>query len=35
VWWVAEIFKWLAVALTFISGWVYLWKNRALYLDDM
>ncbi|HEY2082105.1 MAG TPA: CDP-diacylglycerol--glycerol-3-phosphate 3-phosphatidyltransferase [Verrucomicrobiae bacterium] len=34
-WWVAEIFKWLSVALTFISGWVYLWKNRALYLDDM
>jgi CDP-diacylglycerol--glycerol-3-phosphate 3-phosphatidyltransferase len=35
VWWLAEIFKWLSVALTFISGWVYLWKNRALYLDDM
>lgn len=34
-WWVAEIFKWLSVALTFISGWVYLWKNRRLYLDDM
>jgi CDP-diacylglycerol--glycerol-3-phosphate 3-phosphatidyltransferase len=34
-WWVAEIFKWLSVALTFISGWVYLWKNRALYLHDM
>ncbi len=35
VWWLAEIFKWLSVALTFISGWLYLWKNRALYLDDM
>lgn len=34
-WWVAETFKWLSVALTFISGWVYLWKNRRLYLDDM
>lgn len=34
-WWVAEIFKWVAVALTFISGGLYLWKNRALYLDDM
>jgi CDP-diacylglycerol--glycerol-3-phosphate 3-phosphatidyltransferase len=34
-WWVAEIFKWLSVGLTFISGWVYLWKNRALYLEDM
>ena len=34
-WWVAEIFKWVAVVLTFISGFVYLWKNRRLYLDDM
>jgi CDP-diacylglycerol--glycerol-3-phosphate 3-phosphatidyltransferase len=34
-WWVAEVFKWLSVALTFISGWLYLWKNRRLYLDDM
>jgi len=34
-WWVAEVFKWLSVALTFISGFVYLWKNRQLYLDDM
>jgi CDP-diacylglycerol--glycerol-3-phosphate 3-phosphatidyltransferase len=34
-WWVAEIFKWLSVALTFISGWVYLWKNREIYLSDM
>ena len=33
--WVAEVFKWLSVALTFISGFVYLWKNRRLYLDDM
>lgn len=35
VWWLAESFKWIAVALTFISGALYLWKNRALYLDDM
>ncbi|HXS67882.1 MAG TPA: CDP-diacylglycerol--glycerol-3-phosphate 3-phosphatidyltransferase [Candidatus Polarisedimenticolia bacterium] len=35
VWWLAEIFKWVAVLLTFISGWLYLWKNRALYLNDM
>src|SRR5258706_1808608 len=35
VWWVAEIMKWVAVALTFISGWLYLWKNRVLYLDDL
>lgn len=34
-WWVAVIFKWVAVILTFISGGLYLWKNRALYLDDM
>jgi CDP-diacylglycerol--glycerol-3-phosphate 3-phosphatidyltransferase len=33
--WVAEISVWVAVALTFISGWLYLWKNRALYLEDM
>jgi CDP-diacylglycerol--glycerol-3-phosphate 3-phosphatidyltransferase len=26
---------WLAVGLTFISGWLYLWRNRRLYLDDM
>jgi CDP-diacylglycerol---glycerol-3-phosphate 3-phosphatidyltransferase len=26
---------WVAVALTFISGWLYLWRNRAIYLDDM
>jgi CDP-diacylglycerol---glycerol-3-phosphate 3-phosphatidyltransferase len=26
---------WLAVALTFISGWLYLWRNRQLYLSDM
>ena len=35
VWWLAESFKWISVALTFISGGLYLWKNRALYLDDM
>jgi CDP-diacylglycerol---glycerol-3-phosphate 3-phosphatidyltransferase len=35
VWWFAEVSKWLAVVLTFTSGWLYLWKNRALYLDDM
>jgi CDP-diacylglycerol--glycerol-3-phosphate 3-phosphatidyltransferase len=35
VWWFAESAKWVAVALTFLSGWIYLWKNRAIYLDDM
>lgn len=31
----AEIMLWLTVALTTISGGVYLWRNRALYLEDM
>jgi CDP-diacylglycerol--glycerol-3-phosphate 3-phosphatidyltransferase len=26
---------WITVALTAISGLIYLWRNRALYLDDM
>jgi CDP-diacylglycerol--glycerol-3-phosphate 3-phosphatidyltransferase len=25
----------ITVALTFISGWLYLWRNRQLYLTDM
>jgi CDP-diacylglycerol--glycerol-3-phosphate 3-phosphatidyltransferase len=33
--WFAMIATWLAIVLTFTSGWLYLWKNRALYLDDM
>jgi CDP-diacylglycerol--glycerol-3-phosphate 3-phosphatidyltransferase len=33
--WFAEFSKWLAVILTFLSGWLYLWKNRALYLQDL
>lgn len=36
--WVAdftELSMWLAVALTFISGGLYLWRNRALYLQDL
>lgn len=33
--WFTEIAKWLAVVLTFVSGWLYLWKNRALYLQDL
>jgi CDP-diacylglycerol---glycerol-3-phosphate 3-phosphatidyltransferase len=35
VWWFAEAAKWVAVALTLTSGWLYLWKNRTLYLHDM
>ncbi len=33
--WFTAAAKWLAVALTFVSGWLYLWKNRALYLQDV
>jgi CDP-diacylglycerol--glycerol-3-phosphate 3-phosphatidyltransferase len=33
--WFTQIAIWAAVGLTFISGWLYLWRNRALYLDDM
>ena len=33
--WVTEIAKWVAVALTFVSGWLYLWRNRELYLSDL
>lgn len=33
--WFANFAKWLAVALTFVSGGLYLWKNSAIYLDDL
>ena len=33
--WFAELSKWVAVGLTFISGWLYLWRNRAIYLQDL
>jgi CDP-diacylglycerol---glycerol-3-phosphate 3-phosphatidyltransferase len=33
--WFAELSKWVAVAFTFGSGAVYLWRNRALYLQDL
>lgn len=33
--WFAEVSMWVAVALTFISGWLYLWRNRGLYLQDL
>ncbi len=33
-WWVAEISMWVAVALTALSGFLYLWKNREVYLND-
>jgi CDP-diacylglycerol--glycerol-3-phosphate 3-phosphatidyltransferase len=33
--WFAELAKWVAVALTILSGGLYLWRNRRLYLQDM
>ena len=33
--WFTEASKWVAVALTFVSGWLYLWRNRSLYLQDV
>lgn len=34
VWWFAGFTKWLAVGLTIFSGATYLWRNRAVYLDQ-
>jgi CDP-diacylglycerol--glycerol-3-phosphate 3-phosphatidyltransferase len=31
----AEVMLWLTVSLTAASGLIYLWRNRALYLDDV
>jgi len=33
--WFTPAAKWVAVILTIVSGWMYLWKNRTLYLQDM
>lgn len=36
-WWVpgfAELAKWVSVILTGISGALYLWRNRQLYMED-
>jgi CDP-diacylglycerol--glycerol-3-phosphate 3-phosphatidyltransferase len=33
--WLADISVWAAVFLTFMSGFLYLWKNRTLYLEDL
>lgn len=33
--WFTEASKWAAVALTLLSGSVYLWRNRELYLQDL
>ena len=31
----AEIMLWVAVALTAASGAIYLWRNRAIYMNDV
>ena len=31
----AEVMLWITVALTAMSGVIYLWRNRALYLDEV
>ena len=33
--WFALASVWVAVVLTFTSGWMYLWRNRRLYLEDL
>lgn len=33
--WFTQVALYIAVALTFISGWLYLWRNRALYIHDL
>jgi hypothetical protein len=31
----AKIALWITVALTAASGAIYLWRNRAIYLNDV
>ena len=33
-WWVAQLSVWVAVGLTALSGFLYLWNNREVYLKD-
>ena len=33
--WVTLFAQWLAVLLTFVSGTMYLWRNRHLYVQDL
>jgi CDP-diacylglycerol--glycerol-3-phosphate 3-phosphatidyltransferase len=35
IYWLAEISKWTTVLLTLVSGGIYLWRNRELYLRDV
>jgi hypothetical protein len=31
----AEVMLWVTMLLTVMSGVIYLWRNRALYLDEV
>ena len=33
--WFVEASKWVTVILTFVSGSLYLWRNRTIYLKDI
>ena len=33
--WFRDLSIWVTVALTALSGWLYLWRNRKIYLSDM
>ena len=33
--WFTTLSLWVAVGLTFVSGTIYLWRNREVYLSDM
>lgn len=33
--WFTWLAKWVAVLMTILSGSVYLWRNRRIYLDDL
>ncbi len=35
IWWFADCAKWLAVLLTILSGAIYLWRNRQIYLRSL
>ena len=33
--WFRQLSLWVTVVLTALSGWLYLWRNRQIYLSDM
>lgn len=35
LWWLVGVSKWASVVLTVLSGGIYLWRNRAVYLNDV